>query len=94
MNYNVILIESDEGFAVSCPTLPGCFSQGETREEALENIRIAIQEWLEVSAENSGTVVVSEEIVARSTSTRQDGAASRTLLCAAGALECERLLSP
>jgi len=63
MNYNVILIESDEGFAVSCPTLPGCFSQGDTREEALENIRIAIQEWLEVSAENSETVVVSEEIV-------------------------------
>ena len=39
---------SEEGFAVSCPKLPGCWSQGATEIEALENIRIAIQEYLAV----------------------------------------------
>ena len=42
MNYRVTLFQSDEGWAVSCPDLPGCHSQGATREEALENIREAI----------------------------------------------------
>lgn len=46
MKYQVILQESEEGFAVSCPVLPGCWSQGQTEAEALENIRIAIQEYL------------------------------------------------
>jgi predicted RNase H-like HicB family nuclease len=48
MTYRVVLIESEEGFAVGCPALPGCWSQGETREEALQNIRDAIREVLEV----------------------------------------------
>jgi predicted RNase H-like HicB family nuclease len=47
MKYPVILIESDEGFAVSCPALPGCLSQGETREVALANIREASQRNLQ-----------------------------------------------
>ena len=46
MRYRVELYPSDEGFAVSCPRLPGCWSQGSTEEEALENIRVAIQEYL------------------------------------------------
>ena len=46
MNYKVRLQESEEGFSVSCPGLPGCWSQGETEEEALENIKVAIQEYL------------------------------------------------
>ena len=46
MNYKIVLHESEEGFAVSCPGLPGCWSQGETEEEALENIRDAIREYL------------------------------------------------
>jgi predicted RNase H-like HicB family nuclease len=46
MNYKVRLQESEEGYSVSCPGLPGCWSQGETEEQALENIRIAIQEYL------------------------------------------------
>jgi predicted RNase H-like HicB family nuclease len=45
MNYKVRLHESEEGYSVSCPGLPGCWSQGETEEEALENIRIAIEEY-------------------------------------------------
>jgi predicted RNase H-like HicB family nuclease len=39
---------SDEGYSVSCPTLQGFWSQGETEEEALENIKTAIEEYLEV----------------------------------------------
>ena len=54
MNYRVTLFESDEGWAVSCPDLPGCHSQGANREEALENIREAIRLWLEVEAEETG----------------------------------------
>jgi predicted RNase H-like HicB family nuclease len=53
MKYPVILIESDEGFAVSCPALPGCWSQGKTQAEALVNIRKAIQLWLEVAEEDA-----------------------------------------
>jgi predicted RNase H-like HicB family nuclease len=45
--YKVVLVPSEEGFAVSCPGLPGCWSQGATETEALDNIRIAIQEYLE-----------------------------------------------
>ena len=52
MTYRVLLIKSDEGFAVSCPALPGCWSQGGTREEALKNIREAIQLWQEVAEED------------------------------------------
>ncbi|HET9712902.1 MAG TPA: type II toxin-antitoxin system HicB family antitoxin [Pyrinomonadaceae bacterium] len=46
MNYKVVLRESEEGFSVSCPGLPGCWSQGSTEEEALENIQDAISEYL------------------------------------------------
>jgi len=53
MKYPVILIPSDEGVAVSCPALPGCWSQGKTQEEALANIREAIQLWLEVAEEDA-----------------------------------------
>jgi len=51
MRYKVELIKSDEGYAVGCPELPGCWSQGATEEEALENIKSAISEYLEVVAE-------------------------------------------
>jgi len=46
MNYKVVVHESEEGFSVSCPGLPGCWSQGETEAEALENIQGAIREYL------------------------------------------------
>ncbi len=54
MNYRVRLIESDEGWAVSCVDLPGCHSQGDSREKALANIREAIRLWLAVEAEECG----------------------------------------
>ena len=53
MQYRVFVIETEEGFAVSCPALPGCHSQGATRAEALVNIREAIQLWLEVAVEDA-----------------------------------------
>jgi predicted RNase H-like HicB family nuclease len=46
MKYKVVLLQSEEGYSVSCPGLPGCWSQGETEEEALENMKDAIQEYL------------------------------------------------
>lgn len=51
MKYKVALTRSDEGYSVSCPGLPGCWSQGQTEEEALANIRDAIREYLEVRDE-------------------------------------------
>ncbi|MFN8012545.1 MAG: type II toxin-antitoxin system HicB family antitoxin [Holophagaceae bacterium] len=48
MHYKVALQKSEEGYAVSVPGLPGCWSQGATEDEALENIRAAIQEYLAV----------------------------------------------
>jgi predicted RNase H-like HicB family nuclease len=46
MNYKVVVNESEEGFSISCPGLPGCWSQGETEAEALANIQDAIREYL------------------------------------------------
>ena len=51
MKYTVVIDESDEGFAVSVPGLPGCHSQGETEAEAIANIKDAIREYLEVVEE-------------------------------------------
>lgn len=48
MLYKVVLQKSEEGYSVSCPALQGCWSQGETEEKALENIKIAIEEYLSV----------------------------------------------
>jgi predicted RNase H-like HicB family nuclease len=50
--YRVALLESEEGFSVSCPGLPGCWSQGATETEALDNIRDAIREYLAAVAES------------------------------------------
>jgi predicted RNase H-like HicB family nuclease len=63
VTYRVVIIESDEGFAISCPALEGCHSQGETREEALENIRIAIREWLDAEGAEQTVFHVYEEEV-------------------------------
>ena len=51
MSYEVRLRKSEEGYSVWCPELPGCWSQGETEEEALENIRDAIREYLAAADE-------------------------------------------
>ena len=46
MKYKVNLKKSDEGYAIWCPGLPGCWSQGASEEEALENIKDAIETYL------------------------------------------------
>jgi predicted RNase H-like HicB family nuclease len=46
MRYKVELIKTDEGYTVGCPDLPGCWSEGNTEEEALENIKDAIREYV------------------------------------------------
>jgi predicted RNase H-like HicB family nuclease len=48
MTYRVVLQHSEEGYSVSCPGLPGCWSQGASEAEALENIKSAIREYLDV----------------------------------------------
>jgi len=64
VQYRIRLIQSEEGWAVSCPSLPGCHSQGDSREEAIENIKVAIREWLVVEAEENGITRIEEDVVA------------------------------
>lgn len=51
MRYRAELIKSDEGYAICCPDLPGCWSQGKTQDEAMENIKDAISLYVETEAE-------------------------------------------
>lgn len=46
MTYTVRIKQTDEGYAVWCPGLPGCWSQGKTEAEALDSIKDAISEYL------------------------------------------------
>lgn len=48
MRYRIALHQSNEGFSVSVPGLPGCWSQGTTEAEAVENIKDALREYLAV----------------------------------------------
>jgi predicted RNase H-like HicB family nuclease len=51
MRYKVVLERSEEGVAASVPGLPGCWSEGKSEPEALENIRLAIIEYLDAVKE-------------------------------------------
>ena len=46
MKYKIALHKTEEGYSASVPGLPGCWSQGSTEQEALENIGDAIREYL------------------------------------------------
>lgn len=48
MDFIITLHKSEYGYSVSCPTLKGCHSQGETEQEAIINIKIAIKEYMSV----------------------------------------------
>ena len=64
MRCRVVLIESDEGYAVSCPELKGCHSQGASVEEALENIEEAMHDWLAVQhQQRSRPKMIQAEVV-------------------------------
>jgi predicted RNase H-like HicB family nuclease len=52
MKFNVILDRDEDGmWIVECPSIPGCVSQGNTKDEALSNVQEAIALCLEVRAE-------------------------------------------
>jgi Uncharacterized conserved protein len=51
MKYKIALVQTEEGFSVSVPGLPGCWSQGATEAEALENVKDAIASYLSVAYE-------------------------------------------
>ena len=53
MKFQVLLTKDDDWYVAECPSLPGCVSQGRTQQEAIENIREAIELSLEVRAEES-----------------------------------------
>jgi len=57
--YTVILVPSDGRFAASVPAMPGCFSQGSTREEALANVHEAMALWMDVESD-AGRLPLSE----------------------------------
>ena len=63
MRYKVVLETTAEGVSASVPGLPGCWSQGPDENEALENIKVAVREYLEVVTElTEGTDVREIEI--------------------------------
>ena len=64
VRYRVVLHPSDEGFAVSCAGLPGCWSQGATEEEALANIRDAIGDYLAAVEESVDAGLTPEQFKA------------------------------
>ena len=66
MKYKIALQHSDEGYSVSVPGLPGCWSQGATEQEALENIQDAIREYLAARDDLlRGTTVREVEVAGR-----------------------------
>jgi predicted RNase H-like HicB family nuclease len=64
MKYKIALHKTDEGYSVSVPGLPGCWSQGDTEKEALRNIRDAIREYLAARDDLLKGVVIREVEVA------------------------------
>ena len=66
MKYRVLIEQDEDGLYVAlCPALPGCVSQGKTRNEALENIQEAMQGYLESLKEHGDPIPpsVEEEII-------------------------------
>ncbi len=68
IEYSVVLHESEEGgFWIEVPALPGCYSQGETRDDALQNVREAIELFLEGLQEQGTDIPRDDEVVFRVT---------------------------
>jgi predicted RNase H-like HicB family nuclease len=64
MKYKVIIHEADEGgYWAEVPALPGCFSQGETFEEAKDNIKEAIEVYLESQEKDLGNLKKTDRVV-------------------------------
>ncbi|MEW6405118.1 MAG: type II toxin-antitoxin system HicB family antitoxin [Chloroflexota bacterium] len=63
MKLNIIMYQDeDKMFIAECPVIPGCVSQGKTRDEARENIKKAIRECLKVRKELNMPLVVEEQV--------------------------------
>jgi predicted RNase H-like HicB family nuclease len=60
MKYKIALQNTEEGFSVSVPELPGCWSQGATEEETLLNIQDAIREYLKAREELLRDAIIRE----------------------------------
>lgn len=66
MKYKVIIEQDEDGiFVIECPSLPGCISQGNTREEAIENIKDAIKGYIESLEKHNEAIPypITEEVV-------------------------------
>jgi len=66
MRYRILLEEDEDGiFVAECPALPGCISQGKTRNEAIQNIQDAIKGYLESLKKHNEPIPpsIDEEIV-------------------------------
>lgn len=61
--YTAVLHPSEEGFAVLCPGLPGCWSQGATEDESLANIQDAIREYLAAVVQSARAESTSEGLL-------------------------------
>jgi predicted RNase H-like HicB family nuclease len=59
----VLRVEREGGYSVQCLELPGAISEGETKEDALKNIREAIKGYLEAFPEESGRLKLKKEVV-------------------------------
>jgi predicted RNase H-like HicB family nuclease len=64
MKFKVALYSSEEGYSVNAPGLPGCWSQGTTKAEALINIADAIREYLDAEIETDDGAEIREVEVA------------------------------
>jgi len=57
LSYKIVLEPAEEGgYTVYAPSLPGCISEGDTKEEAIENIKEAIKGWIEVSKQYGDSI--------------------------------------
>ena len=66
MKYRVLIEQDEDGvFIIECPSLPGCISQGKTREEAVKNIQDAIAGYLESLKKHNEAIPpsIQEEII-------------------------------
>jgi predicted RNase H-like HicB family nuclease len=71
LTYTAVFERAPEGgYIVSVPSLPGCMSQGETFEEARENIKDAIAAYLEVLKEDNEEIPVERDSVTATVSVR------------------------
>jgi antitoxin HicB len=66
MKFRVVIEQDEDGkFVANCPTLPGCWSQGDTRDQAKNNIADAIAGYLESLRKNGDAIPppISEDVV-------------------------------